>query len=509
MQAEVRKNNLPVVVASIFLVLALGWNTWWLWKPHAWQVSGDTLIHLIFARNFVDGRLFEFNLGEPSRALTSLLWNGVLVAMGAITGLAGNNDGFLNLARVLSVGCLIVSGLLVVRLAKKLGASPLVSWMGASLGLASPITYYWGVANPMETGLAVLLLLLFLVLFLRVGESPAPGFKAGLGIGAVVILLGLNRPEMAVVGALGAGVLFFGKGAKRWMFAMGAAAVVLLGAILWVTGFEAIGLGAIPSANSARRIMLLMNDTTPLPIVGIPFARDVWLLVGAHFPLGVGLVMLLWKARIRGEVLAAVFCLAALAFALFFFSLYFPTTWQGRYLMPFLFLALPVALAGLERIPRASPGLLVIAAMVYFLPVSQIILKPLAAFSDAPRLRAMAAPDFWVPESDDKTVLCNEVQGAYFYPQLRFISSEGLITPEAILARENGQTAWEFARELRPDLVSVSHFPLADPEGLDGALTAAATEKRDFNLGGVHFRYLGEMAGCGAVFRPEWQDESR
>jgi len=499
------KNKIAAIFLTVFLLAALAWNSHWLWKAHAWQVSGDTLIHLIFARNFIDGRLFEFNLGEPSRALTSLLWNGVLVGAGAITGLAKDNDGFLNLARLLSVLCFGVSGVLVFRLAKKLGATPVTAGLGVVVAAASPITYYWGVTNPMETGLAVLLILLYLTLFLRFAKTGGPGFKAGLAMGGMLLLLTLNRPEMVVVGSLGAAILFFWNGARRWWFATGISAIVLLGAALWVVGFEAIDLGAIPNANSARRTMLLMNDTIRLPGLGIPFSGDVWLLVAAHFPLVVGLAAGLWKWRRREEVLAAGFCLAALGFALLFFSFYFPTTWQGRYLLPFLFLALPVALAGLEKIPKVSPVMLTLAALVYTVPVSLVILKPLAAFADAPRQRALATPVFWEPKASDKTVLCNEVQGAYFLPQLRFISSEGLITPEALQARARGLSALEFVKELRPDLVAVSHFPLRDPDGLDAALIAAAQEQRDFAMGNVQFRYLGLMAGCGPVFRPAWE----
>ncbi len=483
-------------------ILLLSWDTYLLWKPRADQVSGDTLIHLIFARNFLEGRMFEFNPGESSRALTSLLWNGLLVLAGGISGLANHNEGFLQLARVLSAPLLIGTCWIAYQLSVRFGSARGPALVGCILAAACPITFYWTVANPMETAMALLLAICLLALLHRILESKELSFRDGIWLGGVAILLFLNRPEFVVTAGIAAGVaiLLQRNGAVR--FVLGFLVAGGVGAFGYFAFFWLAGLDAFPSANQARRIMVAMApDAISLPWSGWVFSRDALLLTAAFFPLPLGGLILLFRRENPSVSGCALFALLSLAFGVLFFSVYFPTTWQGRYLLPFYFLLLPVSLAGWSLLTGKFARWLPIPMALFFVPVFALVMRPLAGYAKAPLERAKPIPTFWTPSPSDRTVLCNEVQGAYFYPHLQFISSEGLIAGEAMDARSRGLTALEFVREINPDLIAISHFPMSDPDGVDAKIVAAAIEQKDLMLPALFLKYEGVMAGCGPVFR--------
>ena len=60
----------PALIAAIILIAA---NIYYLWEWHADQLSGDVMIHLVFARNFADPRNFDQLLGCLDRRIDETL----------------------------------------------------------------------------------------------------------------------------------------------------------------------------------------------------------------------------------------------------------------------------------------------------------------------------------------------------------------------------------------------------------------------------------------------------
>jgi len=487
------------------LVGFLCWNGYLLWKPRVDAVSGDTLIHLIFARNFAEGRFFEFNPGETSRALTALLWNGLMVLGGLVSGQVQNNEGFLWMSRWVSVGVTLFCGWYVYFLSRKLGAGVLAGAVGVVFALGSPITFYWTVANPMETSLALLLglWLVQLVWWNLRGESQ--GVTGGVSLGVASVLIFLNRPEMLISGMVAFAVVFLRTGERRWKIALGFAATAGLCALGYLVFFWSVGLSPLPSANSARRIM--MDASHVLPYLDLRISTDALILTAAYFPLPVGILIL----GVLGDGVLrrlAYFWLGTAALVVLFFTVYFLTTWQGRYLLPLLWMGVPLSAVGwtflAERLGWRVPAIAAVGVFLcYAVGLHWALLRPLGGFAKAPAHRASPAPEFFNPGPDDRVVLCLEVQGAYFYRNLRFLSSEGLITPEALEARARGLTLLEFIIEQEPDLVGWVNAPLEDPDGIKKAIDVAGEVGADLEYPGLILRYAGWMAGTGPVWRVE------
>ena len=98
---------LPATLIGALLIAA---NLYYLWEWRADQLSGDVMIHLVFARNFAEGRWFEYSLGQPSRANTTILWEWILAVLGVLTGQIRSNEGFMTVARVFAMLCVAFTG---------------------------------------------------------------------------------------------------------------------------------------------------------------------------------------------------------------------------------------------------------------------------------------------------------------------------------------------------------------------------------------------------------------
>jgi len=471
-----------------------------IWKPRASQVSGDTLIHLVFARNALAGHPFEFNLGHPSRAMTAPLWNWALAAAGWVTGTAEKNGEFLRVFRILSVVTLAAALVAGWKLARRLGATPVWAAAGVMVLLSNPCTFYWMVANPMETAGAVLISLLMVGWAAwAAGDERARVWAAG---GLLTGLGSLMRPELAIFGGLaGFSAWVFAKRSWKNVAAYGAAGGVIF--LAWSAYLRASGLAVLPNAGSARRLMLLLEDASWLPILHIPYSPDAIFFLGLFFPLGVGALLGLWIFPARGKA-AALAALLMAGFCAVFFSLYFYTTWQGRYMLPAVFALVPVGVAGMAaKFPRLAEWKAGLGMAVYAWVIALLLLRPLARDADAVRQRRMVE-HFIQPPAGAHKILCQEIQSAYFYPKLFHVCTEGLIGLEALQARKEGKTVRQFIDEQRPDLIGLGRYPLEDPDKVIPLIRAAAEGKENLVLPGVTLVYLGEMAGCGPVFRTEW-----
>ncbi|CAN5659764.1 hypothetical protein BH09VER1_BH09VER1_00370 [soil metagenome] len=490
------------MILACWSAVLLGANWYELWKPRASQISGDTLIHLVFARNAVAGHPFEYNLGAPSRAMTAPLWNWVLAAAGWVTGTAQDNEGFLWGFRLLSVATLGVALWVAWRIGRRLEAGVLWAAGGLMVLGTNPSTFYWTVANPMETaGAALIALGMVAWAYRAAGDGRAliwalGGLLTGLGF--------LTRPELVIFGGLAGGAAFLCATAKPWKGAAAFAGAALGVFAVWSGYLYFSGLALLPNAGSARRLMLLQEDAKMLPGLGIPYSPDAILFVGLFAPLVIGALLGLWLFARPGKAAALAGLLMA-GFAGMFFSFYFYSTWQGRYMLPAIFALAPVGVAGLSRGLARVPGWLVTLGIGGYATVLAVLfLHPLSRYADAPQERMALPKSYLQPPVGARKILCQEIQSAYFYPGLFHVCTEGLIGLEALEARKEGKTVRQFIDEQRPDLIGPGRYPLKDPDGVIPAIRKAADAKADLELPGLKLVYLGEMAGCGPVFRTEW-----
>lgn len=203
----------------------------------------DVYIHFQYARQLANGQPFIYNPGDlPTSGATSLLYPLVLAA--------GYGLGFqgLNLSLwAMSVGALALAGAMwvVYRLVLAFAAHRWLAWlMMVAFGLSGPVS--WHFMSGMETGLAVLALLLTLWMIV---QGRVWGFVVSAS------LLALLRPEGSVLAIIAAVVLLAqawveGKLSRRWMLLIPVLMVLVQPGVNWlVTG------SAVATGNSAKSIL--------------------------------------------------------------------------------------------------------------------------------------------------------------------------------------------------------------------------------------------------------------
>ena len=492
--------------AFLFAVVLLAFNCYFLWEWRADQISGDALIHLVFARNFAEGHWFEYAIGQPSRANTTILWEWILALLGSVTGLIKSQEGFLSVARLFAICCVIVSGWRVYAWSRFMQLSSSVSALLSVLLMLNPVTFYWTAVNPMETCMTLVLTLLTAEWVWRNARSFPEHRKElcwhGCGGGLLIFSLSLIRPELLTVAPIAALSFLLGHGKRSWPLA---AAVLVVP--LALTALQALllywnGIPVIPTPTLARRMIALTYDTRPLPLFGIPYNPDPWKVMAAMGPL---MALSTWLAC-RGtscEKTVHFFILGVFGFSACFFSFYYYTTWQGRYMLPSILVLVPPSIAFLAlRLPKSIGWS---AGPVYALTLCALALYPLARYAQAPTERAKSV-HFVQPPPGTKRILVQEVQSAYFYPQLYHISTEGLITLEAYAAYKKDLSVYEFIFEQKPDLVAFGRYYLRDPEGLQKQINESAKIGRDLDCKKIHLKFLGEMAGCGPIFQASYDE---
>jgi hypothetical protein len=485
--------------AAALLVLIGSLHFLWLWQPE--EVEGDVLIHLVFARNLAEGRANEYGSGQVSHAGTSPLWVWILALAARAGGWARDPDALFLLARITAPATLAVALWMLWKAARETGSGRRAAAFATLAAGCFPVVVYWCAANPMETGLA----LLAAVSMLRLGMAVAGGrAHAGL-LPLLAVASYLVRPELLVFGA--ASMVASGAALPRakWKehvlrIALGALAVLLVAAAFTA----ATGHPLFPNAASARRIALLHFDARPIPVLNLPASPDAAIFLTLAAPLLWGCLRELRNPPGPRRA-AALQALGVCAFSLLFFSFYYPSTWRGRYLLPALFTLLPSALAGLRPLPLLHR--FPILPALYYAAFSAILLFPLARHARAPLRREQAEsrpPTYWTPGATHRSLLIQEVQGALFHPRLHYLSTDGLISMEAVDAYRRNLTVLEFVLEQKPDLIGPGRFYLRDPEGFEARLTEAVDAGKDTQIGPVSLRYLGQMKGGGSILEASY-----
>ncbi len=493
------KALLRVVLVVLVLVLVAA-DCHLLFTPPSHHVEGDVLIHLVFARNMAHGRWFEYGGGRPSRAGTSLTWEVLLAVVGKGVGCIDQDETFLGLARVLSILFLLATSAMLVHVAVLLGARRRAAWLAAVCFAACPIVFYWCFVNPMETSLAAAIASLWVWLLVKKSQHSAGDLKEICGFGVLFLITFLTRPELIVFGAGYLVVRLFSVG-RRVRFLVGCLLAVGLLFAVFATVMNANGLAIMTNAAQARRLSLRMKDASLLPLLGLAYSPDAIVLTAVLFPLLMfpALHAIVRKRVRRPFVLLWAYGLGSTAVLVVFFTLYYYTTWRGRYLVPAFAALFPFAVVGLSRFSRQ--GVATALATSYFLVVSVVVMIPLAQHSDAPAKRRMIGSERWIsPPQDARTFLVQEVQSAYYHPSLDHISTDGLIDMNALEAYAEDVTVYDFIVAQRPDLVGVGRYFLKDPDGMAQRIRSAASEQATLEYRRIRLRYLGVIRGAGPVF---------
>jgi len=271
-----------VVASATALVAALFLSRELAVVGHLGFPLDDAWIHLTFARNFADGFGFCFNPGEPVAGSTGPLWT---VLLGLFISLFGASPGAV---KVLGLLLLIASAMLAARVARQLGADPVVAASAAVLLVVTP-RMQWAALSGMELMPAILLALAGFSAYLhwRAGGAAAWCAAAGLLFG----LAGWARPE-ALVLAGGPGIDLV----ARWISDLrggGRDGRVPVPLLLLCTGFILAagplfllnhmltgGQSILPATFSAKTIGFsifdrLAGDGPVLPLLMTP-ARTIW-----------------------------------------------------------------------------------------------------------------------------------------------------------------------------------------------------------------------------------------
>ena len=168
----------------------------------AW--AGDAVIHLRVAELLASGHGFQFNLGEPVVATTSLLWTFILAGFFSLLSPAGVAHAVKILNVVLWVSTVCVTAIAWAQLSK----SRWVGWASAAVLALNPGVFQNSL-NGME---AILLALLQITLFFLVFGQAQPTRNKRLPTMAILATLAaLTRPEGILFCLLLAGFLAWQK----------------------------------------------------------------------------------------------------------------------------------------------------------------------------------------------------------------------------------------------------------------------------------------------------------
>lgn len=214
--------------------------------------AGDAIIHLRIAELFAGGHGFQYNLGEPSMATSSLLWTGLLSALFIVAGPAGT-------AWVVKIVTLLAWAATVVYMAifwERLFRDRLAGLAAAAVFAFSPAILHNAVGG-MEASTTALITLVLVASTL----TGRPTARAG-SIVALTALLGLARPEGVIFGGLLAVyVVVLDRGIRgRALAVVGGAVVatlVTMAAQFVVTGSPLPDSGASRMAGAIRESIVI------------------------------------------------------------------------------------------------------------------------------------------------------------------------------------------------------------------------------------------------------------
>jgi hypothetical protein len=437
----------------------------------------DSWIHLQFARNLAAGAGFSYNAGHPVSGSTAPLWT-LLLGLGA--AVAGAS---LLMAKTLGVACGIAAALVVRRGAIDFGAAPSTALV-AAVALLWTGAFAWGVLSGMEVTFAALLVAVALLALAR--DATWTTAVAG-------ALATLARPEAILVIPLL--VLARPLTVRRVAVFVGATAVVLapfiafsyatVGRPLPATAVAKIEGGLLGWLAGLREPAVTTWLTRPRD-----FGREwiVWLFT-THplLPLALPAALLVWR---RGGRALGVVALALIAhpLAMALLAPYRgPAFQEGRYSTHLLPLAVVVLAIAPGKAVRPKATLLGIVLLV-----SVIALAPAAERYGwaVQNINAMQVYlGHWLAQNTpaSATLAVNDIGAITFFSRRPVLDLMGLVTPEILPYRRQGETGViDYVTQRCPDYVVIfpTWFPrLAARRDLLTAVHSVRLERNEVSGG--------------------------
>lgn len=408
----------------------------------------DSWIHLHFARNLGAGAGFVYNPGQPVSGSTAPLWT---LLLGAGAALAGAS---LAMAKTLGVASGIGAALVVRRAAIAFGAAPATALSGAIVLLWSG-PFAWGALSGMEVTFAALLVAVALLALAR----DATWTTAVAGALAV-----LARPETIVLTPLLALARPLTVRRAVLFCAVTAAVLAPFVAFSWATVGRPLPATAVAKVEGGL-LGWLGGIQEPVALTWLTRPRDFgveWLrwLFTTHplLPLAVPAALVAWRrgGRVLGMVALA---LIAHPLAMALLAPYRgPAFQEGRYSTHLLPLAVIVLAAVPPRLFRARPLVLALVLIV-----SPIALAPAAERYawGVQNINAMQVHlgrwlDAYAPPG--ATLAVNDVGAIAFFSRRPVLDLMGLVTPEVLSYRRDGEPGViTYVAERCPDYVVI--FP--------------------------------------------------
>lgn len=413
----------------------------------------DSWIHLHFARNLAAGAGFVYNPGQPVSGSTAPLWTLVLGAGAVLAGAS------LGMAKTLGVASGIGAALVARRAAIAFGAAPATALIGA-VGLLWTGAFAWGALSGMEVTFAALLVAVSLLALARDATWTTAIASALATVArpeAIVLtpLLALGRPLTA------RRVVIFAAMTAAVLAPFVAFSYATVGRPLPATAVAKIEGGLLGWLGGLREPAVVTWLTRPRDF-GVEWLR--WLLT-THplLPLALPAVFLVWRRGGRALGMVALALLAhPLAMALLA-PYRGPAFQEGRYSAHLLPLAVVVLAAAPAKAFRAKA---VVLALV--LLVSLIALAPAAERYawGVQNINAMQVHlgrwlDAHTPPT--ATLAVNDIGAIAFFSRRPVLDLMGLVTPEILPYRRDGETGViNYVAQRCPDYVVIfpTWFPL-------------------------------------------------
>jgi len=410
----------------------------------------DSWIHLHFARNLAEGAGFSYNAGVPVAGSTAPLWT---LSIAGLFAMAGPSP---LLVKALGVALATGAALATAAAARAWGAAaPLAAAGGVALAWTGAMA--WGALSGMEVPLAALLVALAVL-----AHARGPAWLVAL----LAALAALARPEAVVLMPLLA-LARPPRGRRLALF------VVVAGAVLApAVAFSLATVGAPIPATAAAKVeggllgwMAGVREPLTRLLLERPwqFLRE-WAgwLSATHWLLAVlGLPALVAVWTRHGPALglpAAALVVHPLGMALLA-PYRGPAFQEGRYsahLLPLAFVALAVAVPPAPRWARAAVVTVWLALAAATLPAAATRYAWGVQNINAMQVRLGRWVDEHLPRHARLAV--NDIGAIAFFSRREIIDLMGLVTPEVIPYRREGEGGIiRYVSERCPDYVIV--FP--------------------------------------------------
>ncbi|MFW5691249.1 MAG: hypothetical protein ACOCXZ_02000 [Chloroflexota bacterium] len=445
----------------------------------------DSWIHQVYARNLAERGEWAFVPGEPSGASTAPLYTLLLAA-----GYALNIDYRL-WTHLLGFLALAIAALLAARLIDRaanvtdLVERVLPGWFG---GLTVVFSWHliWAAVSGMETLLFAMLTLAFIWLTWREldsGRSAQPrdaGWR-GAAIGMITALMVATRPEGALLGAVGAGLMLlaYPQHDRRVLFALGGGAALAFALTITPYLLLNLSLNGAPLPNTSEA-----KFAQHVPLLAQPYTERLLdmklpLLVGGLALLvpGVvvyGLVMISRGLTVNREAWLWLLPLAWAAALIMLYAARLPAAYQhGRYVMPALPALLIIGVVGTDWLltrTRGLPGVRVLPLTLAFAAALTVLYfavgqGPLIYRADQRVIEdEMVAQAQWIRDNlpPDALLAVHDIGAVGYFAPRRIIDIAGLVTPEATDRIGDAEALWALMQDRRAD------YLMAFPDQIPG-----------------------------------------